>query len=36
MDGKTVDNPVETVDERLFVQFLTATDMGLDMHCIGA
>ena len=36
MEGRAVDNPVETVDERLFAQLPEAKDMGLDMHCIGA
>ena len=36
MDCKTVDNPVETVDERLFAQLPAAEGLGADMHCIGA
>ena len=31
-----VDNPVETVDERLFAQLQAAEGLGADMHCIGA
>ena len=34
-DG-AVDNPVETVDERLFAQLPAAEGLGADMHCIGA
>ena len=35
MDWNAVDNPVETVDERLFAQPLTAKGIGADIHCIG-